>query len=182
MVDFSYPLVLLFYFLVLIATIYIFLKNQKRLIFSSTNTNVRKNLFKRIDIKRILLKDRLVFLSLVLMIFAASGPKIGTRIAPIERTGIDLVFAIDVSSSMKAEDVKPSRIQKAKFENKPSNYSDLISAIDSMEKRKINVEIFSEYQDYYQIFTMLSLICLFLGTILGDKKIPSQNWKGRYVN
>ena len=50
------------------------------------------------------------------MIFAASGPKIGTRIAPIERTGIDLVFAIDVSSSMKAEDVKPSRIQKAKFE------------------------------------------------------------------
>ena len=341
MVDFSYPLVLLFYFLVLIATIYIFLKNQKRLIFSSTNTKVRKNLFKRIDIKRIILKDRLVFLSLVLMIFAASGPKIGTRIAPIERTGIDLVFAIDVSSSMKAEDVKPSRIQKAKFEisqiinrlkgdrvaiivfagsshlylplttdydaallfldkidtnmiptqgtslssalntginsfiddeakykvltlitdgedhegmaidiareanskgmtihtvsvgtvegalipedlqtgvkefkrdkngklittsinesilkeiaqagggkyikfeNKPSNYSDLISAIDSMEKRKIDVEIFSEYQDYYQIFTMLSLICLFLGTILGDKKIPSQNWKGRYVN
>ena len=69
-----------------------------------------------------------------------------------------------------------------KFENKPSNYSDLLNAIDSMEKRKIDVEIFSEYQDYYQIFTMLSLICLFLGTILGDKKIPSQNWKGRYVN
>ena len=53
------------------------------------------------------------FFLLVFMIFAASGPKL-VRIAPIERTGIDLVFAIDVSSSMKAEDVK-SRIQ-AKFE------------------------------------------------------------------
>ena len=116
MVVFSYPLVLLFYFFVLIAILISFLKNEKRLIFSSTDTKVRKNLFKRIDIKRIILKDRLVFFSLVFMIFAASGPKIGTRIAPIERTGIDLVFAIDVSSSMNAEDVKPSRIQKAKFE------------------------------------------------------------------
>ena len=36
--------------------------------------------------------------------------------APVERKGIDLVFAIDVSESMNAQDVKPSRLEKAKFE------------------------------------------------------------------
>ena len=114
MVDFSYPFVLLFYFFVLIGILYNFLKNEKKQTFSSTNTKVKKNLFKRIDIKRIKLKDRLVFFSLVFMIFAASGPKIGTRIAPIERTGIDLVFAIDVSSSMLAQDLKPDRLTALK--------------------------------------------------------------------
>ena len=36
--------------------------------------------------------------------------------APLDRKGIDLVFAVDVSTSMNAEDVKPSRLEKAKFE------------------------------------------------------------------
>ena len=101
-------------------------------------------------------------------------------IIPIELHG--KLITTSINESILKEIAQAGGGKYIKFENKPSNYSDLISAIDSMEKRKIDVEIFSEYQDYYQIFTMLSLICLFLGTILGDKKIPSQNWKGRYVN
>lgn len=47
---------------------------------------------------------------------AILGPQIGTRIKPVERKGVDLVFALDTSVSMDANDVKPSRIDKAKFE------------------------------------------------------------------
>ena len=47
---------------------------------------------------------------------AATGPQIGTRIKPIERKGVDLVIALDTSTSMDAEDVTPSRLAKAKFE------------------------------------------------------------------
>jgi Ca-activated chloride channel family protein len=55
-------------------------------------------------------------LSTVVLVFAASGPQIGIRLAPIDRKGVDLVFAIDVSTSMNAEDVKPNRLEKSKFE------------------------------------------------------------------
>jgi Ca-activated chloride channel family protein len=68
------------------------------------------------DTNRIIWKQRLLFLSTITLIFAASGPKIGIRLAPLERKGVDLVFAIDVSTSMNAEDVKPNRLEKSKFE------------------------------------------------------------------
>ena len=68
------------------------------------------------DTNRIKWKHRFLFLSTIVLIFAASGPKIGVRLAPLERKGVDLVFAIDVSTSMNAEDVKPNRLEKSKFE------------------------------------------------------------------
>jgi Ca-activated chloride channel family protein len=68
------------------------------------------------DTNRIIWKQRFLFLSTITLIFAASGPKIGVRLAPLERKGVDLVFAIDVSTSMNAEDVKPNRLEKSKFE------------------------------------------------------------------
>ena len=68
------------------------------------------------DLNRLKWKQRFLLLSMVMLVFAASGPQIGTRLAPLDRKGVDLVFAIDVSTSMNAEDVKPSRLEKAKFE------------------------------------------------------------------
>ena len=55
-------------------------------------------------------------MGLSFLILAASGPQIGTRVRPVERKGVDLVIAFDTSTSMDAEDVKPSRLAKAKFE------------------------------------------------------------------
>jgi Ca-activated chloride channel family protein len=45
-----------------------------------------------------------------------SGPKIGTEVREIKRQGIDMLVALDLSASMNAEDVRPSRLEKAKFE------------------------------------------------------------------
>lgn len=42
------------------------------------------------------------------------NPKIGTKLETVKREGVDVVFAIDVSKSMLAEDVAPNRIEKAK--------------------------------------------------------------------
>ena len=43
-----------------------------------------------------------------------ANPKVGTKLEMVKREGVDIVFAIDVSKSMLAEDVKPNRIEKAK--------------------------------------------------------------------
>lgn len=49
-----------------------------------------------------------------LIIIALVNPKIGTSIKKENREGVDIVFAIDISKSMLAEDIAPSRLSKSK--------------------------------------------------------------------
>ena len=42
------------------------------------------------------------------------NPKFGTKLETVKREGVDIVFAIDVSKSMLAEDIAPNRIEKSK--------------------------------------------------------------------
>ena len=60
------------------------------------------------------LKFVLLLLVLVGLIFALINPKIGTKMETVKREGIDIVFAMDVSKSMLAEDVAPNRLEKSK--------------------------------------------------------------------
>ena len=48
------------------------------------------------------------------LILGLVNPKIGTKLETVKREGIDIVFAIDVSKSMLAEDIAPNRLEKAK--------------------------------------------------------------------
>jgi Ca-activated chloride channel family protein len=60
------------------------------------------------------LKFIVFLLALVALIFGLVNPKIGTKMETVKREGIDIVFAVDVSKSMLAEDVAPSRLEKSK--------------------------------------------------------------------
>jgi Ca-activated chloride channel family protein len=60
------------------------------------------------------LKFSLVLLGLSFLILALVNPKMGVKIEKVKRQGIDIVFAIDVSKSMLAEDVVPNRLDKSK--------------------------------------------------------------------
>ena len=60
------------------------------------------------------LKLVVLLLALVGLIFGLVNPKIGTKMETVKREGIDIVFAMDVSKSMLAEDVAPSRLEKSK--------------------------------------------------------------------
>ena len=116
MIEFRYPLILFFYAPALIIWLYWIINSRNKMLLSTVDKSLRERLLIKIDKKRLLQKDRFLYLSMLILIFSASGPQIGTRLAPLDRKGIDLVFAVDVSTSMNAEDVKPSRLEKAKFE------------------------------------------------------------------
>ena len=60
------------------------------------------------------LKFTLVMIGLASIVLALVNPQIGTKLETVKREGIDIVFAIDVSKSMLAEDVAPSRLGKSK--------------------------------------------------------------------
>ena len=47
---------------------------------------------------------------------ALTGPRFGTRTEIVTRMGVDIVIAIDTSTSMLAEDIKPNRMTQAKYE------------------------------------------------------------------
>ena len=51
---------------------------------------------------------------LALILIALANPKVGTQLQTVKRQGVDMVFAVDVSKSMLAQDVKPSRLERAK--------------------------------------------------------------------
>lgn len=60
------------------------------------------------------LKLGVILLALAALILGLVNPKIGTKMETVKREGIDIVFAVDVSKSMLAEDVAPSRLEKSK--------------------------------------------------------------------
>jgi Ca-activated chloride channel family protein len=60
------------------------------------------------------LKIIMVALGLSLLVIALVNPKMGTQLKTVKRQGVDIVFAIDVSKSMLAEDIAPNRLEKSK--------------------------------------------------------------------
>jgi Ca-activated chloride channel family protein len=66
--------------------------------------------------RRRTVKAGLVVGALLLGAVALMGPRWGTEVRTVERRGVDLVVALDVSASMRAQDVPPSRLRRAKNE------------------------------------------------------------------
>lgn len=65
---------------------------------------------------RRIVKGSLVGFALLLFAVSLMGPRFGTNMRTVEREGVDLVVALDVSTSMQAQDVAPSRLDRAKKE------------------------------------------------------------------
>lgn len=89
---------------------------------SSSRSLIGEKLFGKIisniSVKKIVLKKIFLIFAFALIIFALAGPQIGTKMVKLKRQGIDIVIAIDLSRSMNAEDIFPSRLSKTKHEVK----------------------------------------------------------------
>lgn len=62
------------------------------------------------------IKTVLLLCSFFFFIVGLGGPSIGTEVREIEQQGVDMLILLDLSRSMNAEDIRPSRLEKAKFE------------------------------------------------------------------
>ncbi|MDF1574409.1 MAG: VWA domain-containing protein [Bacteroidales bacterium] len=77
----------------------------------------------------------LLFTGTVLLIIAASGPRIGSRLQEVEHKGREVIIALDVSNSMLAEDVLPSRLERSK--------QMINRMVDRMSNDKIGLIVFA---------------------------------------
>lgn len=73
--------------------------------------------------------------TLILMIFALARPQLGQSKQQIKSEGIELIFAVDVSESMLAEDARPSRLDQVKLE--------LTKLVDLLSGNKIGIVAFA---------------------------------------
>lgn len=53
--------------------------------------------------------------ALFFLMLAAAQPKFGVKPVPVQRRGVDLIIALDVSKSMDANDISPSRLKHATY-------------------------------------------------------------------
>ncbi len=100
------PILIIFYVLVF--------RWKKNALKRFGNLELIKKLTQSISPKRQILKVSLIILAVYFMIFSLAKPQIGTKLEEVKREGVDILIAIDVSLSMKAEDIKPNRLEKAK--------------------------------------------------------------------
>jgi Ca-activated chloride channel family protein len=78
------------------------------------NTDLLKRLTPNRSYNKGAIKLIVFSLSIALLTIGLVNPKIGTKLETVKREGVDIVFAVDVSKSMLAEDIAPNRLEKAK--------------------------------------------------------------------
>lgn len=89
------------------------------------NISTYKNSFKFI----------LLMVAFSFLVLGLANPQLGTKMKKVKRQGVEVVLCVDVSNSMLAEDIKPSRIERAKFAIK--------SMIDKLAQDKLSIVLFA---------------------------------------
>jgi len=148
-------IIILFFFLV---------KNQKKNLKAFANLSLHNVLLPKHSKVKSWIKLILVTFSVFLLAIAAANPQIGTRLEEVKQTGIDVFILLDVSLSMSAEDIKPNRLEKAKYQ--------ISNLINKLRGDRVGLIIFSG-DAYVQIplTTDYSAANLFLSAV-DFKSVP----------
>ena len=110
---------------------------------------------------RPVLKFIFLLLALTSVIFALADPQFGSRLEKVKRKGVELIIALDVSNSMLAEDIEPSRLERAKRA--------ISQMVDRLHNDKIGLIVFAG-DAYVQVplTTDYSAVKMYLSSITTD--------------
>jgi Ca-activated chloride channel family protein len=137
MLRFAHPLYI--YALLLIPAIviiyFIMLQWRKKALQQFGDIKVITRLFVDASKAKQNLKFTIITFAAALVIIGAADPQIGTKLEEVKRSGVDVMIAIDVSNSMKAEDIKPNRLERAK--------QAISKLIDKMQNDRIGIIVFA---------------------------------------
>jgi len=89
-------------------------KKKKSLLDGFISNNAYKKLGVRSGGEIDFFKTSLATIAMIFFILALAGPQWGEKFENVEIKGIEVVFLLDTSNSMNAEDLKPNRLEVAK--------------------------------------------------------------------
>jgi Ca-activated chloride channel family protein len=90
-------------------------KHRKKVLAKFANEEVLSALTASFSAKKHRFKIFILTLALVAIMIALMRPQWGFEWKEVKRQGVDIFIALDVSKSMLAQDIKPSRLERAKF-------------------------------------------------------------------
>ena len=115
--SFADPLVLYFLALVpLLIVIFVVSERHRRAHLTALVVSEKPGLVMGAGFERRLIFLVLLCVGVVFLVVAAARPQWGTKLEQVSSRGIDLILAVDVSESMRATDVSPNRMAKARQE------------------------------------------------------------------
>jgi len=147
--------------------VFIYTKIQrKRNISKFGNPDLLADLMPNVSFIRPQVKFYLQLVSVLLLIIVLAQPQFGTKQEKEKRKGIEVMIALDVSNSMMAQDVQPSRLEKAK--------QVLSKLVDGMTNDKIGLVVFAG-DAYTQLPITVDYVSakMFLSTI-SPQLVPRQ--------
>lgn len=147
--------------------VFIYTKIQRRRnINKFGNPELLAGLMPNVSFVRPQVKFYLQLASVLLLIVVLAQPQFGTRQDKEKRKGIEVMIALDVSNSMMAQDVQPSRLEKAK--------QVLSKLVDGMTNDKIGLVVFAG-DAYTQLPITVDYVSakMFLSTI-SPQLVPRQ--------
>lgn len=107
------------YFLVLIPILTLVrlgaYRQQKKKLKRFGDLELIKKLTPDVSLIRPWVKFFLSMIALIMLIVMVARPQMGTKVSEEKRNGIETMIAVDISNSMRAEDVVPSRLEKSKM-------------------------------------------------------------------
>ena len=103
----------------------------------------------------------MLLVALVFVILGVAGPQFGSKLQQVQKQGVELMVVLDVSNSMMAQDIKPSRLDKAKMA--------IARMVEKLSNDKVGMIVFAG-DAYVQlpITTDYSSAKLFLSNITTD--------------
>ena len=121
------PLLLVLYFFVLYW--------KKRTIKKIGDANLVKEMIKNYSPQKFALKFVLGVAAFTLCAFALANLRSPQGVEKVNRNGIDIIIALDVSKSMLAQDIKPNRLERAK--------QALSKLIDKLGNDRVGIVVFA---------------------------------------
>ncbi len=168
MFRFEHPQYLYFLLLIPLLLAVFFYRNvmQKRQLRKYGNPALLAQLMPAVSPARRIWHIVLQLLALALCVFMLAGPQFGSKLEKNKRQGSELMIALDVSRSMNAQDIAPSRMEKAK--------QTLSKLIDGLSDDKIGLIVFAG-DAYTQLPITADYVSakMFLNTISTDM-VPVQ--------
>ena len=116
MFKFAHPNALFLYILLLVVVVVYFVacSRRKKALRRYGNPELLGQMMPEVSTWRPALKFWVTFTALCFMVLLLARPQFGTKMETVTRQGIETVIALDISNSMLAEDVAPSRLEKSK--------------------------------------------------------------------
>ncbi len=139
---------------------------RRRAMLRFGNSDLVKKLIPELSRIRPAVKFILLLTAISLAIIMLARPQFGSKLKEVKRQGVEVIIALDVSNSMLAEDIQPSRLERAK--------QAISRLVENLENDKIGLIVFAG-NAYTQIPITTDYISakMFLSTI-GPEMVPEQ--------